>query len=345
MNSALHPSRRALRPFVFLLLLAAWLPGAAAAQAIYHVMAKGETLYSVARSFQVTVADIAKANSIDDPSKVRVGMRLLIPRDYVARDAVANDARAQDAGSHGSSPSAAAAPPTAGMQTYKVVKGDTLFSIAKGFGIGLDALRSANRMKASSMIKPGDALRIPSGGKQAPAAGGKPDSVPAAAATGPDPVQRPPAAPPTAEPMDPPASSAATPMPEPVKTSAKAVDRSLSWPCPGQIVYLDGKAYGVVIRSAKGEAIKAVASGTVSSAGPYRGYGNVVFVLSRGYIYVYGGNESLSVKAGDKVTAGQELGKVGMDAKQGGPAAYFLVFKNGSAVDPAAAPRDRFDSM
>jgi hypothetical protein len=29
-----------------------------------------------------------------------------------------------------------------------------------------------------------------------------------------------------------------------------------------------------------------------------------------------------------------------MDANQGGPAAYFLVFKDGEAVDPAEAPRD-----
>jgi septal ring factor EnvC (AmiA/AmiB activator) len=62
-------------------------------------------------------------------------------------------------------------------------------------------------------------------------------------------------------------------------------------------------------------------------------------VLTRGYIYVYGGNDSLLVRAGDQIVAGQELGRVGMDAKQGGPAAYFLVFKNGEAVDPAAAPR------
>ena len=134
--------------------------------------------------------------------------------------------------------------------------------------------------------------------------------------------------------------SAVPAVPSAVRTSAKAVDKSLIWPCPGEILYLDGKAYGIVIRSKLGEAEKAVAAGTVSSAGPYRGYGNVVFVLSRGYIYVYGGNETISVRAGDRVTAGQELGKVGMDAKQGGPAAYFLVFKNGQAVDPAAAPRD-----
>jgi hypothetical protein len=29
-----------------------------------------------------------------------------------------------------------------------------------------------------------------------------------------------------------------------------------------------------------------------------------------------------------------------MDAKQGGPVAYFFVFRNGEAVDPARAPRD-----
>ncbi len=64
-----------------------------------------------------------------------------------------------------------------------------------------------------------------------------------------------------------------------MRTTAKAVDKGLAWPCPGEILYLDGKAYGIVIKSKLGEAEKAVASGTVSSAGPYRGYGNVVFVL------------------------------------------------------------------
>lgn len=97
----------------------------------------------------------------------------------------------------------------------------------------------------------------------------------------------------------------------------------------------------MIIKAKLGEAEKAVAAGTVSSAGPYRGYGNVVFVLSRsGHIYVYGGNDRISVRAGDRIAAGQELGNVGMDAKQGGPVAYFLVFKNGEAVDPAEAPRD-----
>jgi murein DD-endopeptidase MepM/ murein hydrolase activator NlpD len=295
--------RRCARPFALaLLLLAAWLPRIAAAQALYHVLEKGETLYSVARSYGVRPEAITKANSIDDPSKLRAGRRLLIPRDVVTSGVAAKGLVADGAGE---------------ATTYKVVKGDTLFSIARTFGVALEALRSANRLNAASVIRAGDELSIPAGGRAPPVrdpgpaaltSSASPDSVPA--------------------------------MPSAVRTSSKAVAKGVSWPCSGEILYLDGKAYGVVIRAKLGEAQKAIAAGTVSSAGPYRGYGNVVFVLTHGYIYVYGGNESLSVRAGDRITAGQELGRVGMDAKQGGPAAYFLVFRNGEAVDPAAAPRD-----
>jgi murein DD-endopeptidase MepM/ murein hydrolase activator NlpD len=327
MTFTLPVPRRGIRPLVLLLLLTAWLPRVAAAQAQYHVVEKGETLYSIARSYGVKAEAIAKANAIDDPYKLRVGARILIPRDGNTNESLPNDTAASGKASSDSAP--------AEILKYKVVKGDTLFSIAKTYGLSLDALRSTNKLKTSSVIKPGDTISIPTEGKAIPTVAEPATAISEPAA---DPAPRAAAPPP-----GPPASSgggAAPALPEAVKTTAKAVSKSLSWPCSGQILYLDGKAYGVLIRSKLGESMKSVADGTVSSAGPYRGYGNVVFVLSRGYIYVYGGNESISVRAGDHVAAGQEIGKVGIDAKQGVPAAYFLVFKNGSAVDPAAAPRD-----
>jgi murein DD-endopeptidase MepM/ murein hydrolase activator NlpD len=300
----LYP-RRLSSAAAVLLLLAASIPRTAAAQAVYHILEKGETLYSVARSYGVSPDTIVKANSIDHPSKLRAGKRLLIPGGVATHDVAASGEDAHD-------------PAAVESQKYKVVKGDTLFSIARACGVSLNALRAANKLTASAVIKAGDTLAIPAGGKFPPA-------LPAATAN---------------NASTPVTVSVSTPaVPEAVKTSVKPVSKGLSWPCPGEILYLDGKAYGVVIRAKLGEALKAVASGTVSSAGPYRGYGNVVFVLARGYIYVYGGNDSISVRAGDQVVAGQELGRVGMDVKQGGPAAYFLVFKNGEAVDPAAAPR------
>lgn len=301
MSFPLSRSRRAMRALAALLLLAASLPRIAAAQALYHVLEKGETLYSVARAYGVKPDAIARANAIDDPSRLRAGTKLLIPRASAGASASADAGDAQAA------------------LTHRVAKGDTLYSIAKAYGVRLDALLAANDLGAGSVIKAGRTLAIPAGGK-APDAAVTVTSPSPAAATAP--------------------TTAAPAMPDAVKTTARTVSAGLAWPCPGEILYLDGKAYGVVIRAKLGESLRAVASGTVSSAGPYRGYGNVVFVLSRGYIYVYGGNDSISVRAGDQVRAGQELGKVGMDAKQGGPAAYFLVFRNGAAVDPATAPRE-----
>ena len=308
------------------MLLALASPWAAAAQAVYHILEKGETLYSVARAYGIKPEALAEANSISDPSRLKAGIKLLIPD--APASATAPGAASDGAPASGLGESQVDALPGQDL-AYKVAKGDTLFSIARSYGVGLDALRTANKLGPKSVIKPGDSLKIPKGGKQVASgsASGEKPRAPAASAT--------PSATQSA------AQSGAPAMPDPVKTSSKAVAKGLSWPCPGEILYLDGKAYGVIIKAKQGDVEKAVTSGTVSSAGPYRGYGNVVFVLSRtGHIYVYGGNDRLSVRAGDRVAAGQALGTVGMDAKQGGPAAYFLVFKDGEAVDPAEAPRD-----
>jgi Membrane-bound metallopeptidase len=321
---------------LFMCLLALFLPCAAASQGSYHVLAKGETLYSVARSYGISVDELAKANSITDPSRVKLGMKLLIPGQSGDGSATLSDDASSSAAASGSAASASsAATPT----IHKVAKGETLFSIARSYGITVDELRAANKLGPSSIIKVGDKLTIPSDDTVAAAVSPKAS----AQATGSVAAQQGAASPKASQPAKSTSapSSPSPAVPDAVKTSVKPVSKGLSWPCPGDILYLDGKAYGVVIKAREGTVEKAVAAGTVSSAGPYRGYGNVVFVLSRsGYIYVYGGNDSLLVRAGDKVRAGQEIGKVGMDAKQGFPAAYFLVFKNGEALDPAQAPRD-----
>jgi murein DD-endopeptidase MepM/ murein hydrolase activator NlpD len=331
MSYPFGPSARLLRLALFLSLAAA--PHFIVADGVYHVLQRGETLYSVARSYGVQADALAQANSITDPSKLRVGKRLRIPG---AAGSASDPAPDQQTPAQGQDE-----PTDAAAQRHKVLKGETLFSIAKSYGVGIGDLRTVNKLSPTSLLKAGEVLLIPAGSKS-PASQNPPTAR----------QQDQPSPPDTAAPSDPQAreTSTATPsgapvgapaVPDALKTTVKAVSKDLSWPCPGEILYLEGKAYGILIRAKLGEAMKAVASGTVSSAGPYRGYGNVVFVLSKtGYIYVYGGNDNLSVRAGEQVKVGEELGRVGMDAKEGAPAAYFLVFKNGSAVDPATAPRE-----
>ena len=104
--------------------------------------------------------------------------------------------------------------------------------------------------------------------------------------------------------------------------------------------YMTGKLSGVVLTGAQGESVRCIAEGTVVSAGPYRGFGRVVIVQTKdGYLYVYGGQESISVKEGDKVLSGAELGKLGIDATTGKSDLFFMVYKSNAPVDPARAPR------
>lgn len=54
-------------------------PSTAAAKSSSHVMAKGETLYGIARKHKIPVDALIKANSIKDPAKLRDGTKLVIP--------------------------------------------------------------------------------------------------------------------------------------------------------------------------------------------------------------------------------------------------------------------------
>lgn len=47
--------------------------------AVRHTVQPGESLGTIARKFQVTVGELAAANSITDPAKVRAGQTLIIP--------------------------------------------------------------------------------------------------------------------------------------------------------------------------------------------------------------------------------------------------------------------------
>jgi septal ring factor EnvC (AmiA/AmiB activator) len=103
---------------------------------------------------------------------------------------------------------------------------------------------------------------------------------------------------------------------------------------------MTGKLYGVVLLGERSEVVRSLTQGTVVSAGPYRGFGKVAIVqMTGGYLYVYGGCETLSVKEGDRVAPGTELGKLGIDGVSSKPQLFFLVYRSNSPIDPAKAPR------
>jgi LysM repeat protein len=261
-----------------------------------HVVKRGETVYSISRTYGVTAEELMKHNNITDASKLQVGKQLRIPPSafYPAGNSVT-----------ATQPGGEIRP----LAEYRVVKGDTLFNIARTHGISLQSLLDLNSFSSNYVIKEGERIKVP---------------APAASAT----VQT------AVRPVQPVEN-------EPRQTSPRSVDSSLRWPVSAkEIAYMTGKLYGVVVQGERFEPVKSLTQGTVISAGPYRGFGRVAIVqVSGGYLYVYGGCESLSVKEGDRIGPGTELGKLGIDAVSEKPQLFFMVYRSNTPIDPAKAPR------
>jgi murein DD-endopeptidase MepM/ murein hydrolase activator NlpD len=270
-----------------------------------HVVEKGETVYSISRSYRINPEDLMKYNNIADASKLQIGFRLKIP--------AAAGARGNAGSSTGTAGSGTAS--TDSFVEYRVIKNDTLYGIARRNNVSLEILRRTNNFPENHVLKEGERIRIP----RSPQETATQSTVPAVSAvpgnrTGPAEVR--PAAP-------------------------KGVDPSIRWPVvPRESAYMTGKLYGVMLTGARSEPVRSLTEGTVISAGPYRGFGRVAIVqVTGGYLYVYGGCESLAVKEGDRIGPGAELGKLGIDAVSQKPQLFFLVYKSNSPIDPAKAPR------
>jgi LysM repeat protein len=197
------------------------------------------------------------------------------------------------------------APP---VKQHRAAKGETLFGIARQYNVSIQNLRKINRFSNNYVLKAGDIVKIPVGASS---------------------VQM------TAE------APGAGAVKNINSASGNTVNLALNWPIRvKEAAYMTGKLSGVSLLGDKGESIYSIFPGTVVSAGPYRGFGRVAIVKSEeGYLYVYGGCESLLVKAGDFVPSGTELGRLGIDAVSGRPELFFMVYLNNKAIDPSLAPR------
>ena len=97
-----------------------------------------------------------------------------------------------------------------------------------------------------------------------------------------------------------------------------------------------GKHTGMDIASPTGTPNRAAKAGIVTFAGWQGNYGKLVIIdHGNGYVTYYAHNDSLTVKTGQQVVKGQEIGRVGTTGRVTGPHLHFEVRKNGVPMDPA----------
>jgi len=101
---------------------------------------RGDTLSTIARRHRISISRLASINGISTRSTIYPGQRLKL----------AGVARASYHASGSGS----------GSATYRVRRGDSLYSISRRYGMSVDELASLNGISKRSILRPGQRLRV-----------------------------------------------------------------------------------------------------------------------------------------------------------------------------------------
>lgn len=259
--------------------------------------------------------------------------------------------------------------PASGIHT--VVRGNTVYSISRLYGLPVRSIIETNRLQPPYLLKVGQKLRLPTRRTHRVAKGetvysisrnygvqmneltrlngirspytiviGQELAVPAAAATASDGPAR--TSPPLAVTPRPavrqatPVQVAALPSPPP------RTGRLFLWPVNGKVVTGYGSQPGgrhndgINIAAKRGATVVAAESGVVAYAGnELRGFGNLLLIKhADGFMTAYAHNDVLLVERGQKVTKGDAIARVGSSGSVGKPQLHFEIRKGRKAVNP-----------
>jgi LysM repeat protein len=142
---------------------------AAAAEDASVTVGQGDTLQKIAKKTGVSIDDLAKANKLQAPYKLKIGQTLALPAAELAPEPAAKAGKSKSA--KAGAAKAAPKPP----ETTEVGQGDTLAKIARTAGVSVEDLAKANGLQPPYRLKVGQTLAL-----SAPA---EPDQVAATGST------------------------------------------------------------------------------------------------------------------------------------------------------------------
>ena len=195
---------------------------------------------------------------------------------------------------------------------HVVLRGQTLWRIAKVYGVEIEELARANGISDTSSLETGQVLFVPGAAEVL--------NVPAYPA-----------------PLD---SASAAPRPEKVDDPGSA---KWLWPVKhGEVLSYFGaprrthRHQGIDIRGRSGQPVRATRPGRVTYSGSgMRGYGKTVIVdHGRGLSSLYAHNSSLLVRKGQRVERGEVIAKVGRSGNASTEHCHFEIRRRDKPVDP-----------
>lgn len=330
----------------------------------------GDTVYSIARRYNLSVRDLIDANRLEPPYQLSPGLVLRLP---------------------------------GGGADYVVQKGDTLLGLARRFKVDFNSLAATNNKTPPYIVRVGERLTLPGSSvgetpsaapqaqAQAQQAQPQPQGTPGRlviasphvdGGTGSAPPPPPPAPRDTLANIPSPAATGgqgsaagsgqiplqptlAAPNPPSApaqQTAAAPVDAvppprtsgMFLWPVKGDVVAefgpLPGKGQhndGINIAVPRGTQVKAAENGVVVYVGnELKGFGNLLLIKhADGWMTAYAHTEQMKVQRGDRVRRGQVIATVGSSGNAAQPQLHFEIRRGTEAVNPLEHLQDKVSAL
>lgn len=125
-----------------------------------HVVKSRETFWSIADDYKISPKALAQANPNVNPNKIHEDMELVIPVDERPEISASGSGAASTSAPAPTSASADA-PGQPGMVAHKVDDNETYYSIAKRYGITMEAMVAANPQVKPERLRPGMTVQVP----------------------------------------------------------------------------------------------------------------------------------------------------------------------------------------
>lgn len=261
---------------------------------------KGDTLYSIARRYNVPTRDIIEANNLTPPYNLYIGRILRLPT----------------------------------AQYHIVSKGDTMYNISKRYNVDMRSLSRTNNLDEPYSLNIGQRLILP--GSVVDKSGTAYAST-SSIYRKPEPQKTSNFSFWNSKPKETPQKSSYS-APAPIKKrSSKFIWPVKGTVISNYGTIGTGRTNdGINIKAPLGTTVKCADAGTVAYAGnELKGFGNLILVKHNdGWVTAYAHNDKVFVKKGQKVRKGEKISTVGSSGGVNSPQLHFEIRAGKKAVNP-----------
>lgn len=265
------------------------------------VVQKGDTLYSIARRYDVPLREVIEANNLRPPYALRIGQIIRMPT----------------------------------ARYHVVAKGDTLYNISKRYNVDMSSLSRANDIDAPYSLKIGQRLLLPGAVVSKPQATSYVANTPKATSSWGSSNKS------TATSSSSSSSkkyASSQSYSAPVKKRTSKFAWPVKGPVISKFgpIAKGRNNDGINIKAALGTAVNAADAGTVAYAGnELKGFGNLILIKHNdGWITAYAHNDRLLVRKGQKVRKSEKIATVGSTGGVSSPQLHFEIRAGKKAVNP-----------